>query len=78
MADMVSVDEVADKMYEMVAEAQGMRKLKPMDLTKDIHELYGDRVDKKICKAAIKQLIDSGRCIYTYWGGSFVELPPKE
>ncbi len=78
MADMVSVDEVAEKMFEMVKEAQGMRKLKAMDLTKDIIEIYGDRADKKLCKEAIKQLINSGRCVYTYFGGSYIELPPEE
>ena len=31
--------------------------------------------DKKSCKAAIRQLIDSGRCIYSYVGGSYVTLP---
>ncbi len=78
MADMLSVDEVADAMYEMVKEATGMRKLKPMDLTKNMIQAYGDRVDKKLCKAAIKQLIDSGRCVYTYFGGSYIELPHEE
>lgn len=78
MADMVSVGEVAEKMFQMVKEAQGMRKLKAMDLTKDIREIYGDRVDKQICKDAIKQLINSGRCVYTYFGGSYIEMPPKE
>jgi hypothetical protein len=78
MAEMLSVDEVADAMYEMVKDATGMRKLKPMDLTKNIIQAYGDRVDKKLCKAAIKQLIDSGRCVYTYFGGSYIELPHEE
>ena len=78
MADMVSIEEVAEKMYEWVAEAQGMRKLKPMDVTKDIIEIYGDRADKKLCKAAIKELINSERCVYTYFGGSYIELPPEE
>ena len=78
MADMLSIDEVADAMYEMVKDAMGMRKLKPMDLTKNIVEAYGDRADKKLCKKAIKQLIDSQRCVYTYFGGSFIELPHKE
>lgn len=73
-----SVDEIADAMYKLVAEAQGVKKLKPMDLTKAMNEIYGDEVDKKICKGAIKQLIDSGRCVYTYFGGSFIELPHKE
>jgi hypothetical protein len=78
MADMLSVEEVADAMYEMVKDATGMRKLKPMDLTKNMIEAYGDKVDKKLCKAAIKTLIDSGRCVYTYFGGSYIELPHEE
>jgi hypothetical protein len=74
-----SVEEVADAMYKMVEEAQGLKKLKPMDLTKSMVQMFGDEgVDKKMCKAAIKQLIDSGRCIYTYFGGSFIELPHDE
>jgi hypothetical protein len=74
-----SVEEVAEAMYKMVEEAQGLKKLKPMDLTKSMVQLYGDEgVDKKMCKAAIKQLIDSGRCVYTYFGGSFIELPREE
>lgn len=73
-----SVEEIADAMYKMVAEAQGVKKLKPMDLTKGMIGIYGDEVDKKLCKLAIKQLIDSGRCVYTYFGGSFIELPHKE
>jgi hypothetical protein len=73
-----TVEEIADAMYEMVKDATGQKKLKPMDLTKAMRELYGDEVDKPICKAAIKQLIDSGRCVYTYFGGSFIELPHKE
>jgi hypothetical protein len=78
MADMVSVEEVAEAMYKMVADAQGMKKLKPMDLQKNAVALYGDRVDRATCKGAIKQLIDSGRCVYTYFGGSFIEIPHKE
>ena len=42
-------------------------------------EKYGeDRVSKADGKQAIQLLIESGRCVYTYFGGSFVELPPKE
>ena len=65
-------------MYNMVKEAFGVKKYKPMDLTKAMIQLYGDDVDKKACKAAIKQLIDSGRCVYTYFGGSFIEIPHRE
>ncbi len=78
MADMLSIDEVADIMYEMVKEATGMRKLKPMDLTKNLIEGYGEKVDKKLCKNAIRKLIESERCVYTYFGGSYIELPHRE
>ena len=73
-----SADEVADAMYKLVEQAQGVKKLKAMDLTKSMIEMFGDEVDKKLCKLAIKQLIDSGRCVYTYFGGSYVELPHRE
>jgi hypothetical protein len=73
-----TVEEIADAMYKMVEEATGLKKLKPMDLTKAMLQLYGDEVDKKMCKAAIRQLVDSGRCVYTYFGGSFLELPRDE
>jgi hypothetical protein len=74
-----TVDEVAETMLKLVTEAHGVKKLKAMDLTKAMIELYGDEgVDKKLCKAAIKELINSGRCVYTYFGGSYVEIPHKE
>ena len=73
-----TVDEVAEAMLKMVTEAHGIKKLKAMDLTKAMIELYGDEVDKKLCKAAIKELINSGKCVYTYFGGSYVEIPHRE
>ena len=73
-----TADEVADAMYKLVEEAQGLKKLKPMDLVKSMIQLYGDEVDKKLCKLAIKELINSGRCVYTYFGGSFIEVPHRE
>ncbi|HOP07639.1 MAG TPA: hypothetical protein PLF13_10145 [candidate division Zixibacteria bacterium] len=73
-----TVEEVADAMYAMVKENQGIKKLKPGDLTKAMIELFGDEADKKLCKEAIKQLVNSGKCVYTYFGGSFLEIPHKE
>ena len=73
-----TAEEIADAMHKMVAEAQGIKKYKPMDLTKAMIQLHGDEVDKKICKEAIKLLINSGRCVYTYFGGSFIEIPHRE
>ena len=73
-----TVDEVAEAMFKLVQDAQGVKKLKAMDLTKAMIGLFGDEVDKKLCKEAIKQLINSGKCVYTYFGGSYVEIPHRE
>lgn len=75
----VSVEEVADAMFEMVKEYDGQKKFKAGDLKKAMIQKFGeDQCDKKLCKAAIRTLMDSGRCVYTYFGGSFIELPKKE
>jgi hypothetical protein len=73
-----TVDEVAEAMFQMVKDATGQKKLKPMDLTKAVIAMYPGEVDKQLTKQAIKKLIDSGRCVYTYFGGSYIELPHRE
>jgi hypothetical protein len=70
---------VADAMYAMVKEYQGKKKFKAGDLTKAMIERFGQsECDKQLCKAAIRTLMDSGRCVYTYFGGSFIEIPREE
>ena len=73
-----TVQEIAEAIFKMVKEVQGVKKLKATDLIKAMQQLYGDDVDKQICKDAIKELMNSGRCVYTYFGGSYIELPHKE
>ena len=43
----------------------------------DLVDIAEGGCDKKMGKQAIRQLIDSGRCIYSYVGGSYVTLPPE-
>jgi len=75
MAD-VTIDQVADAMFELVSSVKGKKDLKPMDVSKQMMEKFGDdEVDKKMCKKALRTLIDSGRLTYKYAGGSFVTLP---
>ena len=75
----VTPEEIAEAMYEMVKEYQGKKKFKAGDLTKAMIQKYGEEeVNKKLCKTAIRSLMDSGRCVYTYFGGSFIEMPPEE
>ncbi len=72
----VTIDQIADAMFELVKSTYGKKNLKPMDVTKAMIEDFGDdAVDKKMCKKALRQLIDSGRCTYKYAGGSYVTLP---
>lgn len=75
----VSVEALADEMYKLVAECAGKKNLKAGDLTKEMISRHGDAAcSKDDCKKAIRILIDSGRCIYSYLGGSYIQLPPKE
>jgi len=73
---MATVQEIADAMFEVVNDGAGSKKYKPGDLTKMMKEKLG--AEKKDCKAAIKELVNSGRLVYTYFGGSFLEIPHKE
>jgi hypothetical protein len=72
----VSTETLADEMFRMVAECAGKRNLKAGDLTKAMIARYGDaNCGKDDCRRAIRILIDSGRCIYSYLGGSYIQLP---
>jgi len=78
MADELKAEEVAEAMYKMVKGSMGQKKWKATDLTKAVVELFGDRCDKALAKLAIRELVESGKCVYTYFGGSFIEIPHKE
>lgn len=75
----VDLDQVAEEMYQMVAEVAGIKKYKPSDVFKEMVKKHGDEgLTKKDCKAAMRKLIDSERLVYTYFNGSWVELPGSE
>ncbi len=79
MADPVNPEEIQEAMFKIVSDNAGLKKFKANDLTKAMIAQFGDdRVGKKDCKAAIRVLIDSGRLVYSYYGGSFIEIPHKE
>jgi hypothetical protein len=66
-------------MFALVSETMGKKNLKATDLTKAMIAKHGEaECSKDDCKQAIRQLIDSGRCVYSYFGGSFITLPHKE
>jgi hypothetical protein len=75
----VTTEQLAEEMYQMVKETMGKKNLKAGDLTKAMIAKYGEaEVSKDDCKHAIRLLMDSGRCVYSYFGGSFITLPHKE
>lgn len=74
----VSVEALAEEMYQLIAECAGKKNLKAGDLTKAMIASHGEGAcGKDECKKAIRILIDSGRCIYSYLGGSYIQLPPQ-
>jgi len=73
---MPTMEEIADTIYKMVKDAEGQKKLKPTYITRTVMEAYG--TDKKTVKLAIRNLVDSGRLVYTYFGESYLEIPKEE
>ncbi|MCC6347146.1 MAG: hypothetical protein IT388_08180 [Nitrospirales bacterium] len=69
-------EEVKQKIYALVEKSMGKKKLKSSDIQKTVSAEAG--ISRDEVKDALKDLIDDGKLIYTYFGGSFVEIPPKE
>jgi hypothetical protein len=73
----LSKEDLCNYIFDMVAKAQGKKNLKAMDVQKAVLKDHPDQPKNDI-KFAIKDLIDSGRCVYTYFGGSYIEIPHEE
>jgi hypothetical protein len=72
----ITVESLADEMFALVSLYAGKRNLKAGDLTKEMIAHHSD-CTKDDCKLAIRILIESQRCVYSYVGGSYIVLPPK-
>lgn len=79
MAEPVTIEELVEAMYRMVQESTGSRRLRPTDLTRAMIERFSaERCSRHACKEAMRRLTESGRCVYTFYDGSYVELPSEE
>jgi len=77
MAESPSVEEVAEAIFALVREYHGRKRWSAGDLQKEMQAKHGkEGCDRKKCKDALKLLMDSGRCVYGYAGGSYVALHP--
>jgi DNA-binding GntR family transcriptional regulator len=69
-------EEVKKKIYELVEKSTGKKKLKSSDIQKMIATETG--ISRDEVKDALRDLVDAGTLIYTYFGGSFIEIPPQQ
>jgi len=71
--------ELADAIFEMVKENYGKKKFRPTELQRAMAKKYEVRkLDKKLFKAAMREVIDTGKLIYTFYSGTYVEMPHEE
>ena len=73
----VDINAVAESMFAMVKEAEGKKRYKPGDLSKAMRAEF-EGLDKKQAKEAIRVLVDGERLVYTYFNGTFLEIPHEE
>ena len=79
MSETLAIETIADAMFQLVTTCHGKKNLKAGDLIKAMQERFGEAAcSKEDGKKAIRILIDSGKCTYSYVGGSYIVLPPKE
>ncbi len=71
----METEDIKKAIYELVEKSMGKKLLKPGDVFKKVSADNG--IDKKEVKNALKELIDEEKLVYSYKGGSYVEIPPK-
>jgi hypothetical protein len=75
---MATMEEVAAAMFKLVQDYHGKKNLKALDLRKAMIEKFGeDQCDKKLCKLAIRELIDSGSAPIPTWAAVTSYFPPR-
>lgn len=67
-------EELKKQIYELIKQSAGKKKYKQMDIIKHFRQ---QGIPDAQVKEAIRELIDSGDLIYTYFGGSYIELGEK-
>lgn len=71
----MDAQELQNKIYELVEKNMGKKKMKAGDIKKAM--VAEGAADDEV-KAAIRELVDGGKLVYSYFGGSFLEVPHKE
>jgi hypothetical protein len=67
--------ELQNKIYALVETNMGKKKMKAGDIKK---AMVAEGATDEEVKAAIRELVDGGKLVYSYFGGSFIEVPHTE
>ena len=69
---------VEDKIIGLVKEYAGKKRFKPIDLVKEMErDFAAEGLTKDDIKGVLKDIMDEGKLIYGYAGGSFLTLPDE-
>jgi hypothetical protein len=71
----MDAQELQKKIYELVEKNMGKKKMKAGDLKK---AMVAEGATEAEFKEALRELVDGGKLVYSYFGGSFIEVPHKE
>jgi hypothetical protein len=75
----VSIQSIADEMYQFLAEASGKRNVSVNDLAKAMQAKLGSECSREECKKAVRLLIESERCVYCFQGGvNYIQVAPQK
>lgn len=67
---------IEEKIIGLVKEYAGKKRFKPVDIVKEMEkEFAAEGVSKEDIKGALKEIMDDGKLVYGYAGGSFLTLP---
>jgi hypothetical protein len=67
--------ELQNKIFTLVETNMGKKKMKSGDLKK---AMVAEGATEEEFKAALRELVDGGKLVYSYFGGSFIEVPHTE
>ncbi len=69
---------VEDKIIGLVREYAGKKRFKPIDLVKEMErDFAAEGLTKDDIKGVLKDIMDEGKLVYGYAGGSFLTLPDE-
>ena len=71
----MDAEDLQNKVYALVEQSQGKKKLKPKDIS---NAMEAEGATQAETKAALRVLIDGGKLVYSYFGGTAVEIPHTE